>query len=55
MKKFASTLTNQEIAYARKIEANGWASFSQAVKAIERGEIERKVAEWIAAKNTQNS
>lgn len=53
MRKFATTLTNSEIRFARKIEAAGLASYSQAVKAIERGEDE-KLAAWrkaLAAKS----
>lgn len=40
MKKFAATLINAEIRFARKVEAAGLASYSQAVKAIERQEEE---------------
>ena len=53
MKKFAATLTNAEVAFARKVEAAGLASYSQAVKAIERGDTE-KLAAWrksLAAKS----
>ena len=45
MKKFAATLTNAEVAFARKVEAAGLASYSQAVKAIERQD-EVKLAAW---------
>ena len=45
MKKFAATLTNAEIRFARRVEAAGLASFSQAVKAIEQNETE-KLAAW---------
>ena len=44
-KKFASTLSNAEYALARKFEAAGLCSISQAVKAFERGETE-KIAAW---------
>jgi len=45
MKKFAATLTSAEIKFARAVEAAGLASYSQAVKAIERGDDE-KIAAW---------
>ena len=45
MKKFAATLINAEIRFARKVEAAGLASYSQAVKAIERQE-EEKLEAW---------
>ena len=45
MKKFAAKLTNAEVAFARKVEAAGLASYSQAVKAIERQD-EVKLAAW---------
>ena len=48
MKPFAATLTNEEIRFARKVEAAGLASYSQAVKAIERAEVE-KIDAWQAA------
>lgn len=48
MKKFASSLTNAEMAEARKFEAAGLTTISQAVKAFERGEI-AKINEWRAA------
>ena len=48
MKPFAATLTNSELRLARAIEAAGLASYSQAVKAIERAEVE-KIAAWQAA------
>ena len=45
MKKFAASLSNAEYAEARKFEAAGLASISQAVKAFERGETSR-INEW---------
>lgn len=45
MKKFGASLTNTEMALARKIEAAGLASISQIVKAFERGEDE-KIEAW---------
>ena len=45
MKPFAATLTNAEIRLARAVEAAGLASYSQAVKAIERQD-EAKLAAW---------
>ena len=45
MKKFAATLTNAEVKLARAVEAAGLASYSQAVKAIEREDNE-KIAAW---------
>ena len=45
MKPFAATLTNAEVAFARKVEAAGLASYSQAVKAIERDDTD-KLAAW---------
>jgi hypothetical protein len=45
MKKFAAKLTNAQYAEARKFEAAGLTSISQAVKAFERGETSR-IAEW---------
>ena len=53
MKKFAATLTNAEIRLARAVEAAGLASYSQAVKAIERQD-EAKLVAWrkaLAAKS----
>ena len=53
MKKFAATLTNSEVSFARAVEAAGLASYSQAVKAIERQDAE-KIAAWrkaLAAKS----
>ena len=53
MKPFAATLTSAEIKFARKVEAAGLASYSQAVKAIERDDTE-KLAAWrkaLAAKS----
>jgi hypothetical protein len=40
-KKFAASLTSAEYAEARKFEAAGLTSISQAVKAFERGDVER--------------
>lgn len=40
-KKFGSTLTNSQIALARRIEAAGLTTYSQAVKAFERNETKR--------------
>ena len=45
MKKFAATLTNAEVKFARAVEAAGLASCSQAVKAIERDDTD-KLAAW---------
>jgi hypothetical protein len=45
MKKFAATLSNTEYAEARRFEAAGLCSISQAVKAFERGET-RRINEW---------
>jgi hypothetical protein len=53
MKKFAATLTNAEVRFARAVEAAGLASYSQAVKAIERDD-EAKLEAWrkaLAAKS----
>lgn len=53
MKPFAATLTNAEIRLARAVEAAGLASYSQAVKAIERQD-EAKLVAWrkaLAAKS----
>lgn len=47
MKKFAASLTDRQIALARSIERAGLASYSQAIKAFERGEDER-IAAWKA-------
>jgi len=44
MSKFAATLTSDEIKFARKVEAAGLASYSQAVKAIEREDTEKLTA-----------
>jgi hypothetical protein len=44
-RKFAAKLTDTQFALARKIEAAGLASISQAVKAMERGDT-AKVNEW---------
>ena len=48
MKPFAATLTRTELSLARAIEAAGLASYSQAVKDIERQD-EVKLATWRAA------
>ncbi len=45
MKKFASSLSNAQMAQARAFEKVGLTSLSQAVKAFERGETDR-VNEW---------
>ena len=45
MKPFAATLTNAEARFARAVEAAGLASYSQAVKAIERDDTD-KLAAW---------
>ena len=45
MKPFAATLTRTELSLARAIEAAGLASYSQAVKAIER-EDKEKLDTW---------
>ena len=45
MKPFAATLTNSQIRFARAVEAAGLASYSQAVKAIERQDDE-KIEAW---------
>lgn len=39
--KFAAKLSNEEIRFARRVEAAGLATISQAVKAIERDETEK--------------
>ena len=39
MKKFAASLTAGQLQFARKVERLGIATYSQAVKAIERNEI----------------
>lgn len=44
---FAQKLTPRQVALARAIERAGIASFSQAVKALERGDNE-KIAAWKA-------
>ena len=44
-KKFASTLSNSQIDLARKFEAAGLTTYSQAVKAFERNETTR-IDEW---------
>lgn len=54
MKKLAASLTNAQVALARKIEAAGITSYSQAVKAFERGENE-KIEAWKAELTKRNS
>lgn len=44
-KKFGSTLSNAQIALARKFEQAGLTTYSQAIKAFERGETV-KINEW---------
>ena len=41
MKPFAATLTSTELKFARCVETAGLATYSQAVKAIEREETEK--------------
>ena len=48
MKPFAATLTSTELKFARCVETAGLATYSQAVKAIERQD-EVKLATWRAA------
>lgn len=48
--KFAATLTAPQMALARRFEAAGLCSISQAVKAFERRD-DAKIAEWKAALN----
>jgi len=43
--KFGKSLSNAQIALARRIEAAGLTTYSQAVKAFERGETTR-INEW---------
>ena len=52
MKPFAATLTNSQIRFARAVEAAGLASYSQAVKAIERQDDE-KIEAWREDLNRQ--
>ncbi len=55
-KKFASTLSNSQIKLARKFEAAGLTTYSQAVKAFERNETSR-INEWkrqLAEKEAQS-
>ena len=47
MKKFAATLTASQTALARRFEAAGITSYSQAVKAFERRDDDR-IAAWKA-------
>jgi len=42
---FGAPLSDAELRLARQVEAAGWASLSQAVKALERGET-TKINEW---------
>ena len=44
-KRFGSTLSNSQIQLARRIEAAGLTTYSQAVKAMERNETKR-LEEW---------
>ena len=44
-KKFGSTLSNSQIQLARRIEKAGLTTFSQAVKAFERGQT-KQIEEW---------
>lgn len=55
-KKFAATLTREQIEMARKFEAAGLTTYSQAVKAFERNESAR-INEWKRqlAEKEQNS
>jgi hypothetical protein len=48
MKKFAAKLSNAQMTEARKFEAAGLTTISQAVKAFERGETSR-INAWRAA------
>ena len=48
MKPFAATLTSTELKFARCVETAGLATYSQAVKAIERQD-EVTLATWRAA------
>ncbi len=45
MAKFGQGVTNAQVALARKFEAAGLTSYSQAIKAFQRGE-ESRIAEW---------
>lgn len=45
MKKFGAALTDRQVQLARAFEHAGLTSYSQAVKAFERGETER-INEW---------
>ena len=54
MKKFAAKLTNAQIAECRKFEAAQLTTYSQAVKAFERGEQSR-IAEWRKALAEKNA
>lgn len=47
-RKFAATLTADEIAFARQCEAAGVCSYSQSVKRLERGERRTLQAELVA-------
>ena len=52
MKKFAAKVNNADYAEARKFEAAGLTTISQAVKAFERGETSR-INEWRKALKAQ--
>ena len=47
MSKFSKSLTNAQVSLARRFEAAGLTSYSQAVKAFEHGDDER-IAAWKA-------
>ena len=55
-KRFAATLTREQNEMARKFEAAGLTTYSQAVKAFERNETAR-INEWkrLLAEQEQNS
>ncbi len=53
-KKFAATLTKGQVEMARKFEAAGLTTYSQAVKAFERNETKR-IEEWKRQLAEQNS
>ena len=55
-KKFAATLTKGQLEMARRFEAAGLTTYSQAVKAFERNETAR-ISEWKRqlAEKEQNS
>ena len=54
MKKFAASLTDRQVALARKFEAAGITSYSQAVKAFERRDDD-KIEAWKAELSKRNS